>query len=756
MAGRCSRRSAAPGPAARRTWSRSSTSIGLSENSLRAVLLADALCYSTLGARCCSRSARFGAAFDRWTRADSRPRSGVARRARRRRADHARTPCCCGSGIALSSAPARRALAAALPPLRLILTPDLLDGPDRDGRRPRRRAHAARALSRRVEPLASALLALLVAVLASQSNFEGIGSAPLFIAVRLVAPRDPRRAARAGRRGCSGSTCTCAASRRWRTSAASRRRRCSPRRTRRRWCRSPSCSRCWAIVLGTGFGLVMAGVLASLAPSKTGVIGCGRHFVTLLAIVRSAISHRLRRRAHRVGEPLPSRAWRRRRARTAQLDPAVLDRRAAAPMRIVARFAATPSPRRTPRCWRSDPSLHRPRAPAASAAAARDVRGWIEELSAAPDANDCSTSGGRARARADARRAGRQRCPRRDSRIRATRYGLVVRARGRCARFPTRAARIPARTATPDIDRFQESALFPGTPVAIAHESRDGDWWFVVSPLYAAWVEKRAVARRRGRRRCSPTRRKSPVPRGHGRDGAHRLHAGARRRSPSCSSTWACACRCSPTGPRTARSTANIPMRRTSIELPVRDADGALRFTPALLPRTADIAARLPAAHARATCCARASSSSASATAGATLQRARLQRLRLRGLSQLRRPAAAQHARPGASARRSTASRSTTRARTTQRAGGRVAACRSATSSTSRARDDGDRPRSTARPTSSTTRPASAIATRTARCARVRLNGVSVTPLTPLLFGDTTVLRSTTSPASCECVSRDP
>jgi len=45
-----------------------------------------------------------------------------------------------------------------------------------------------------------------------------------------------------------------------------------------------------------------------------------------------------------------------------------------------------------------------------------------------------------------------------------------------------------------DIDRFQESALFPGTPVAIVHASRDGEWLFVVSPRYAAWVRKDAVA----------------------------------------------------------------------------------------------------------------------------------------------------------------------------------------------------------------------------------------------------------------------
>src|SRR3546814_6928330 len=45
-----------------------------------------------------------------------------------------------------------------------------------------------------------------------------------------------------------------------------------------------------------------------------------------------------------------------------------------------------------------------------------------------------------------------------------------------------------------DIDRFQESALFPGTPVAIVHESADKKWWFVVGERYAAWIEKQYVA----------------------------------------------------------------------------------------------------------------------------------------------------------------------------------------------------------------------------------------------------------------------
>jgi cell wall-associated NlpC family hydrolase len=45
-----------------------------------------------------------------------------------------------------------------------------------------------------------------------------------------------------------------------------------------------------------------------------------------------------------------------------------------------------------------------------------------------------------------------------------------------------------------DLDRFQESAFFPGTPVAVLHASADGRWRFVAGPTYAAWVRADALA----------------------------------------------------------------------------------------------------------------------------------------------------------------------------------------------------------------------------------------------------------------------
>ncbi len=72
------------------------------------------------------------------------------------------------------------------------------------------------------------------------------------------------------------------------------------------------------------------------------------------------------------------------------------------------------------------------------------------------------------------------------------RFGLVTR-RADLRSFPT-AQRVFSRPGDTDIDRFQESGLFPGTPVAVLHESRDGQWWFISSRLYSAWIEASHVA----------------------------------------------------------------------------------------------------------------------------------------------------------------------------------------------------------------------------------------------------------------------
>jgi len=72
------------------------------------------------------------------------------------------------------------------------------------------------------------------------------------------------------------------------------------------------------------------------------------------------------------------------------------------------------------------------------------------------------------------------------------RFALVLH-RAPLRTFPT-TQRVFSKPGDSDIDRFQESALFPGTPVAVLHASRDGRWRFVVAPNYAAWIQADALA----------------------------------------------------------------------------------------------------------------------------------------------------------------------------------------------------------------------------------------------------------------------
>ncbi len=72
------------------------------------------------------------------------------------------------------------------------------------------------------------------------------------------------------------------------------------------------------------------------------------------------------------------------------------------------------------------------------------------------------------------------------------RYGLVVH-RAAVRTYPTM-LRVFSRKGDTDIDRFQETALVPGTPVAVLHHSADGKWLFVEAPRYRAWVEAKYIA----------------------------------------------------------------------------------------------------------------------------------------------------------------------------------------------------------------------------------------------------------------------
>lgn len=71
-------------------------------------------------------------------------------------------------------------------------------------------------------------------------------------------------------------------------------------------------------------------------------------------------------------------------------------------------------------------------------------------------------------------------------------FGLVV-TRAPLRRFPTGQRMFDTQGGV-DIDRLQESALFPGMPVAVLHASRDGKWLFVQAENYAAWIAQESVA----------------------------------------------------------------------------------------------------------------------------------------------------------------------------------------------------------------------------------------------------------------------
>ena len=168
----------------------------------------------------------------------------------------------------------------------------------------------------------------------------------------------------------------------------------------------------------------------------------------------------------------------------------------------------------------------------------------------------------------------------------SARYGLVVH-RADLRTFPTRERVFSSRGDT-DIDRFQESALFPGTPVVIAHTSADGDWYFVVSPLYAAWIEKRYVAE-------GP--RETVL--GYGAGTSALVVTGATARTvynPEEPGLSALQLDMGVRVPVLADWPADKPVNGqhpyTShvIQLPVRRADGSLDLLPALLPKTADVA----------------------------------------------------------------------------------------------------------------------------------------------------------------------
>jgi cell wall-associated NlpC family hydrolase len=168
-----------------------------------------------------------------------------------------------------------------------------------------------------------------------------------------------------------------------------------------------------------------------------------------------------------------------------------------------------------------------------------------------------------------------------------TRYGMVVR-RADLRTFPTR-LRVFNTKGDADIDRFQESALFPGTPVAVVHDSTDGRWWFVLSPNYAAWIEKEFVALGDKDRLFSYTR-KEPYVVVTGPT-ARTVHTRERPEVSELQLDMGVKVPLLADWPADRPVNGQTPYAAHVVELPYRKADGTLEFTPALLPKTADVAA---------------------------------------------------------------------------------------------------------------------------------------------------------------------
>jgi hypothetical protein len=265
----------------------------------------------------------------------------------------------------------------------------------------------------------------------------------------------------------------------------------------------------------------------------------------------------------------------------AHLDPQFWIRRQAHPKRIV--LDAAEIERQNLKLQRVDSSMNdlesMPRTLTAD-----QVKGWINSLSRRPSATLFDESGRELPASALDELSAALNLDRIPSN-QATRFGMVVR-RANLRTFPTHLRAFSSQGET-DIDRFQESALFPGTPVVIAHSSKDGEWLFVLSPRYEAWIEKEHVAEGSAEEVFGYTR-KTPYVVVTGST----AHTVSTREQPAISelqldmgvrvpmlNEW----------PRNKPVNGQHPYASHIVELPVRTALGTLQFTPALLPRTADV-----------------------------------------------------------------------------------------------------------------------------------------------------------------------
>lgn len=167
-------------------------------------------------------------------------------------------------------------------------------------------------------------------------------------------------------------------------------------------------------------------------------------------------------------------------------------------------------------------------------------------------------------------------------------HGLVVR-RADLRTFPTR-LRVFNAPGNTDIDRFQESALFPGMPVVVIHRSGDGQWLFVISAKYAAWVEQSAVAEGPAEQVQAYLQR-SPRLIVTGAT-ARTVHSPQRPEVSDLQLEMGIDLPLLAQWPADELVNGQHPYTSYVVQLPVRKDDGRLELVPALVPRSADVATR--------------------------------------------------------------------------------------------------------------------------------------------------------------------
>lgn len=165
------------------------------------------------------------------------------------------------------------------------------------------------------------------------------------------------------------------------------------------------------------------------------------------------------------------------------------------------------------------------------------------------------------------------------------RFALVVH-RAALRTFPTM-QRAFSKPGEFDIDRFQESVLFPGTPVAVLHASRDGGWRFVVAPNYAAWIQADALADG-SRDEVLAYASKAPrlVVTG---GGVHTAFDPSRPALSQLSLDMGTHLPLLADWPRGTPVSGQAAYASWVVQLPMRDANGHLQLVPALVPRGQDV-----------------------------------------------------------------------------------------------------------------------------------------------------------------------